>query len=221
MPTASGSRPSGLLRAARRVVVLARALGAFGGAWFDAGEAAVGAVRARVRAVLDVHRARRVALFAAGLAADPASHVRARSASAAPAPSIKRGRSPARSRSPCASTPRARPPSRGALELAPRAADQAFEEHTERALGAPLPALVAGVVPRVSPHDAAAFVGVLLAARDRRALVERFDEDWFRSPHAARALREEDAVALPPKVTRAAVDAGLTALDVEAQSLLG
>ncbi|HEY4117967.1 MAG TPA: hypothetical protein VGM56_08930 [Byssovorax sp.] len=195
----------------------ARALGAFGGAWFDAGRPP-SAPFVLACAPFDVHRARRVALFA-GLAAEPAFHVRALGLGKARA--MDQARKVARALAVSLRLDASRALLRGAFELAPRAADQAFEEHNERALGAPIPASLAGVFPRVSPDDAARFVGQVLAARDRRELVERFDEDWFRSPHAARALREEDAVVAPAKVPRAAVDAGLKALEAEARVMLG
>ncbi|HSO00734.1 MAG TPA: hypothetical protein VLS89_20720, partial [Candidatus Nanopelagicales bacterium] len=61
------------------------------------------------------------------------------------------------------------------------------------------------------------------AARDRRLLVERFDEDWFRNPRAAEAIRGEDEVfpaapgllapaVLRPPVAAADLDEGLAAL---------
>lgn len=68
-----------------------------------------------------------------------------------------------------------------------------FEEATGKALGIPVPSSLVGVLPRLDPSSAVQFVGLLLAASDRRRLIDRYDEDWFRSPHAARALREEDA----------------------------
>jgi hypothetical protein len=70
--------------------------------------------------------------------------------------------------------------------------------------------VLGGLVPRLGPDDPARFAGALLAAADRRRLVDRFDEDWFRSPHAGRALREEDAS--PPSsraVPAASLEAGL------------
>ncbi len=78
-----------------------------------------------------------------------------------------------------------------------------FEEQTATAIGAPLPASFAGAIPRLGPGDPARFAGALLAARDRRTLIERFDEDWFQSPHAGRAIREEDAAPLIPGASRA------------------
>jgi hypothetical protein len=102
---------------------------------------------------------------------------------------------------------------RGALVLPLGARGERFEEQTYRALGAPIPSALAGVVPKLTPHDPTELAGILLAARDRRDLIDRYDEDWFRSPHAARALREEQGV-LPAsaRVTAADLDASLTEL---------
>jgi hypothetical protein len=85
---------------------------------------------------------------------------------------------------------------RGALVLPLKERNDRFEEETARALGAPLPSALLGVVPKLEAGDVTRFFGALLSAVDRRRLVERFDEDWFRNPRAAEALREEQA-ALP------------------------
>ncbi|WP_437647275.1 hypothetical protein [Sorangium sp. So ce362] len=87
-----------------------------------------------------------------------------------------------------------------------------FEEATARALGAPIPGALAGVVPALDPGAAARLAGALLAARDRRDLIERFDEDWFRNPRAAEALRDEDSALRSPTSRRAGeadLEAGL------------
>ena len=73
-----------------------------------------------------------------------------------------------------------------------------FEEATARALGAPIPGALAGVVPALDPGAAVRLAGALLAARDRRGLIERFDEDWFRNPRAAEAIRDEDSAPRSP-----------------------
>jgi hypothetical protein len=77
---------------------------------------------------------------------------------------------------------------------APRDRDERWEEVTARALGAPIPGELSALVPRVGSQAAVRLCGGLLAALDRRSLVERFDEDWFRSPHALAKVREEDSV---------------------------
>jgi hypothetical protein len=102
---------------------------------------------------------------------------------------------------------------RGALVLPLAQRGERFEEQTYRALGARIPSALAGVVPKLEPHDPTELAGIVLAARDRRDLIDRYDEDWFRSPHAARALREEQGV-LPAstRVTAADLDASLTEL---------
>jgi hypothetical protein len=83
--------------------------------------------------------------------------------------------------------------SRNMFELSLRDRRALWEGLSERALGAVIPVALAGVLPRRSLDDGARFIGTLLGMSDRGALVERFDEDWFRSPHAARALREEQS----------------------------
>jgi hypothetical protein len=68
-------------------------------------------------------------------------------------------------------------------------------------------------VPELEPGAALRVAGALLAARDRRDLVERFDEDWFRNPRAAEAIRGEDG-ALPasPRAAAEEIEAGLAEL---------
>jgi hypothetical protein len=77
-------------------------------------------------------------------------------------------------------------------------------------LGTPTPAALLGVVPRLSLDDGVRFMGMVLGMSDRRALIEHHDEDWFRSPHAAHALREEQAT-LPasPNATEEALVRGV------------
>lgn len=99
---------------------------------------------------------------------------------------------------------------RGALLLPERARRALVEEETARALGAPLPSSLLGVIPSLGPEDTARFLGALLSATDRRSLIARFDDDWFRNPHAAEALRGEQST-LPPsaRATKEALDEGL------------
>ena len=111
-----------------------------------------------------------------------------------------------------------------------RARRQRFEELTERAFGIPFPGDLAFVLPRIGPNDPTRLLGTLVALADRRSLVERFDEDWFRSPHAALAIRAEQAelpltkpskdaplgakpALLPFRASDAAVDAALNTLE--------
>jgi hypothetical protein len=56
-----------------------------------------------------------------------------------------------------------------------------------------LPSSLVGVMPRASPRAPHALAAALLAAGDAEMLRQRFDEDWYRSPHALRHLRESDA----------------------------
>lgn len=112
-------------------------------------------------------------------------------------------------------------PDGGVLLRGARARADRFEEETARALGAPIPGALAGVVPELDRGAAVRLAGALLAARDRRALVERFDEDWFRNPRAAEAIRGEDAVLPPsPRIAAADLEAGLDAL-VQALDAVG
>jgi hypothetical protein len=110
---------------------------------------------------------------------------------------------------------------RGLLQLPESARASRFEEITAATLGAPIPPALAGVVPRLAPADATTLLGLLLGALDRRALIERFDEDWFRNPHAARAIREEDAAPAPFRRAPAALVAAGASEIVRSLSDLG
>jgi hypothetical protein len=197
----------------------ARALGAFGAALADAdgptpgdpGRGRSGSPFVLTRAPFDLRRPRRAALFAA-LAADPIFAARALGLGRGRARDQARGIT--RALLVTLRLDAARVLCRGILTLPEGERAARFEEHTAAALGAPLPPSLAGVVPRLGPADSARFAGALLAARDRRSLVDRFDEDWFASPHAARAIREEDAAVpsstLPATLApAAALEAGL------------
>lgn len=96
-----------------------------------------------------------------------------------------------------------------------------FEELSARALGAPLPGSLAGVVPLLAAGDPARLMGHALAATDREALVAQHDEDWFRSPHAAHALRAEQATAGPATTSQEALTEGLQALGRALAAALG
>jgi hypothetical protein len=141
-------------------------------------------------APFDLRRARRSALFAS-LVADPVFGRRMLGLGRDAARDQARG--VARSFGLTVRLAAMRAMFRGLLALPESARAHRFEEITAATLGAPIPVALAGVVPRLAPADATTFLGFLLAALDRRALVERFDEDWFRNPNAARAIREEDA----------------------------
>jgi hypothetical protein len=187
----------------------ARALAAFGAALSDAARPA-GAPFVLARAPFDLRRARRRALFGA-LAADPVFGVRALGLGRSRA--IDQARGVARALLASLRLDAARVLLRGALLLPARALASRFEEQTAAALGAPFPPGLAGVVPRLGPEGPSLFAGAILAAADRRALCERFDEDWFRSPHAARAIREEEAkVPASHAVPAADVEAALAEL---------
>ena len=185
----------------------ARALGAFGAALADADGPR--APFALARAPFDLRAPRRAALFAS-LAADPIFAARALGLGRGRARDQARG--VARALLVTLRLDAARVLCRGALGLPEGERVARFEEHTATALGAPIPPSLAGVVPRLAPSDPARFAGALLAARDRRALIDHFDEDWFQSPHACRAIREEDATLpspAPERAPAAALDGGL------------
>jgi hypothetical protein len=100
---------------------------------------------------------------------------------------------------------------RGALFPPSSELDDRFSEATARAWGEPLPAALAGVLPRIAEDTPARFAAALLAALDRRRLIEAFDEDWYRNPHAAEALREMAGVPAPA-VTEAILREGTAEL---------
>jgi hypothetical protein len=69
----------------------------------------------------------------------------------------------------------------------PSASD--FDEATTRLFGAPLPKALHAVWPRRGDDELGRFVGAIAGAKLAEAMVQRFDEDWFRNPEAARHLR--------------------------------
>ncbi len=71
-------------------------------------------------------------------------------------------------------------------------AREAFREWSHRVLGRDVPPVLLGVVPTLRPGDGAALTGALLASSQRRAAIDRHDEDWFRNPRAQAELRAED-----------------------------
>ncbi|MRG92864.1 hypothetical protein [Polyangium spumosum] len=183
----------------------ARALARFGAAFAEA-DVPRAAPFVLARPPFDLRAARRAALFGA-LPADPTFGVRA----------LGLGRSRARAQAEQVARAlllslrllAARVLFRGSVTLPHRARRERFEELTFRALGASIPGVLAFVVPAAEPRDPTRLAGALLAMSDRRALIERFDEDWFENPRAALALREEHA-ALPrePKGSEVAIEAG-------------
>lgn len=82
---------------------------------------------------------------------------------------------------------------RGLVLLPSRVRRERFAEYSAKALGVSIPVELEFVLPRLGPEDPTRLLGTLLAASDRRTLIERFDEDWFRSPHAAQEIRSEQA----------------------------
>ncbi|HRI70235.1 MAG TPA: hypothetical protein PK156_38655, partial [Polyangium sp.] len=82
---------------------------------------------------------------------------------------------------------------RGQEELSFSEREDRFQELTERTLGVAFSPNLEFVLPTLSPLDPTRFLGSLLGIADRRSLIDRFDEDWFRSPHAVEAIRAEQA----------------------------
>ncbi len=203
----------GPIPAAIGATSFARALGQVGAAVSDAS-----ARRARsfslARAPFDAHRARRAALFA-GLAADKAFGARVLELNQGRA--RDQARAVARALLVSLRLDAARVLCRGALSD-PSGAGR-FEERSAEALGCPLPQPLFGAVPRLSPGDAARFGGTLLGLRDRLAMVERFDEDWFRNPRAIELLRDEDSAPSLRAITPAMLDEGLASLLTSAGDL--
>ncbi len=171
----------------------ARALASFGDA-FAVAAAPRAAPFVLARRPFDLRRARRAALFGA-LVADPVFGRRALGLGRDRA--RDQARTVARALLSSLRLDAARVLLRGALAAGGSDLAHRFEEATERALGVPFSPALAGVLPALSPRDGVRFAGSLLAASDARALRERFDEDWFRSPHAALALRDEEATIAP------------------------
>ena len=64
-----------------------------------------------------------------------------------------------------------------------------------RALLVSLPDELTGVVPRYDPRATSKLAGILIGARLREQLEERYDEDWFDNPRALASIREIDCSA--------------------------
>lgn len=71
-------------------------------------------------------------------------------------------------------------------------AREAYRELAHRVLGHDIPGTLLGVVPTLRTGDGAALIGTVVASLERRELVDRHDEDWFRNPRALAELRDAD-----------------------------
>jgi hypothetical protein len=71
-------------------------------------------------------------------------------------------------------------------DFAPR---DRFEELSTRVFGAPLPLALAGAWPSARDDDAARFLALVTTLPLARALVDRFDTDWFQNPRTFPHLR--------------------------------
>lgn len=71
------------------------------------------------------------------------------------------------------------------------------EDLLSRASFVEWPRPLAHVLPRASFLAPVRLIAAISAAEDRLAMIQRFDEDWFRNPHALRHLREEDGTLAP------------------------
>ena len=77
-------------------------------------------------------------------------------------------------------------------EMGPVAIER-VEELSERVFGAALPRALSGAFPLARDDEPARFLGMVTALPLTRALVDRFDEDWFRKPRAFDAFRSRAA----------------------------
>jgi hypothetical protein len=84
-----------------------------------------------------------------------------------------------------------------ALLRRPFEPDSALEDAFHHALSFAPPRGLLLVLPRPHGLPRTQWLAVLAAGADRRELITRFDEDWFRNPHALRWLREHDGADLP------------------------
>lgn len=182
----------GPLPAALGATSFARALARFGDAYARA-DVPRAAPFVLARRPVDLRCARRAALFAS-LIADPVFCARA--LGLGPVDAADQARASARALVVSLRLDAARLLARCSPGSASQRAS-AWEEATELALGAPIPAALAGLVPRSHEAEIARLCGSLLALTDRRALIERYDSDWFRSPHAAEAIRHEQSTLAP------------------------
>jgi hypothetical protein len=99
----------------------------------------------------------------------------------------------------------------------------AFEEHTARLFGAPLPAALHGAWPLPQRGDGARLLAALGALPLARELRERCDEDWFRNPRAGHLVASLFAGPVWPPAARAGEDLAAAArgLGAEVEGRLG
>jgi hypothetical protein len=76
---------------------------------------------------------------------------------------------------------------------APRSSPAEIADAMQAAWSVPAAPWLSGIVPRACHEAPSRLLAVLLAARDRDALVDAFDEDWFDNPRAVDWLRGQDA----------------------------
>jgi hypothetical protein len=195
----------------------ARALALFGAAFAEA-SLADGAPFVLARAPFDLRVARRASLFG-GLVTEPVFLGRALG--------LGRGFAEDQARETAAALVATlrldalRVLLRGVLLAPERVRASRFEELSARTLGAPLPPSFVGVLPVLGTGDVVRLFGHVLAARDREVLVASHDEDWFRSPHAAHTLRDEQATPGPLTTTAEALFEGAAALSRALATALG
>lgn len=190
---------------------LARALARFGAAYARAA-APADAPFALAHDPTDVHPLRRGALFGA-LAADPTFLRRALGLSRDAARSASRA---------LAATLLAAVRLEAARTLVGDARTGARDatDALAAALHLDVPLPLAHVLPRTEPRAPARLLAALLATGDRAAMIERFDEDWFRNPHGLRDLRERDGTLAPFTVDAVALREAPKALASSLEALL-
>jgi hypothetical protein len=82
-----------------------------------------------------------------------------------------------------------------------REARQLAVELMRRLWGAPIPGALALALPRIHATSPGRLLGMALGAADARWLRERHDEDWYRNPGAALALRDQHDRAPEPTLS--------------------
>ncbi len=188
----------------------ARALAAFGEAFGDAA-APSGAPTAIVRPALDL-RPLRIGALLAGLVGERTFARRA--LELGPGAATDHARTFARATIASLRLRAAAERTRVSLFPPRDDLDDRFREETARAWGEPLPAELAGVLPRVTHDSSARFVATLLAALDRKRLIESLDEDWYRNPRCSEVLRalaaEPEPELTEPTLRAAAVELACT-----------
>jgi hypothetical protein len=95
------------------------------------------------------------------------------------------------------------------------------QEWLQNALHVAMPRALGGIMPRASSRAPHAFAAALLGRADAMSLRDRFDEDWFRNPHALRQMRAEDAAPYAPRLAGDAFAGAPARMAAWLESLVG